>query len=84
MYQDRFDHKHFYPQTSKTFVQVETNKVLNESGVEDRHLVAEFENNVVAGSRFERVGSVILSANRQKPRQTSETSSTYFFTPMHL
>ena len=53
MYQDRFDNKHFYKQTSTTFVQDETNKVLNESGVENRHLVAEFENNVVPGSRFE-------------------------------
>ena len=68
MYQDRFDNKYVYLQTLKAFVQVETNKVLNESGIEDRHLVAGFENNVVAGSRFERVGSVIASPNRQKPR----------------
>ena len=80
-YQDRFDNKYFYLKTSKTFVQVETNKVLNESGVENRHLVAEFENNVVPGSRFEWVCSVIASANRQKPRQTSETSSTCFLNP---
>ena len=50
---------------------VETNKVLNESDVEDRHLVAGFENNVVAGSRFERIGSVIALPNLQKPCQTS-------------
>ena len=43
MYQDRFDNKYFCLQTSKTFVQVETNKVLHELGVEDRHLVARFE-----------------------------------------
>ena len=30
-------------QTSETFVQVENNKVLHESGVEDHHLVARFE-----------------------------------------
>ena len=78
MYQDRFDNKYFYLKTSKTFVQVETSKVLHESGVEDRHLVAEFENTCVAGSRFERAGSVIALPNRQKPCQTSETSSTCF------
>ena len=32
-----------YLQTSKTFVQVETNNVLQELGVEDRHLVAGFK-----------------------------------------
>ena len=42
-YHNRFDNKYFYLQTSKTFVQVETNKVLHELGVEDRHLVASFE-----------------------------------------
>ena len=65
-------------QAFKTMVQVEINRVLRESGVEDRHLVAEFENTCVAGSRFERAGSVIALANRQKPWQTSETSSTCF------
>ena len=43
MYQDRFDKKYFYLQTSKTFVQVEINKVLHDLDVEDRHLVATFE-----------------------------------------
>ena len=43
MYHNRFDNKYFYLQTSKTFVQVETNNVLHEIGVEDRHLVASFE-----------------------------------------
>ena len=40
MYQDGCDNKCFYLQTSETFVQVETNKVLHELGVENRHLVA--------------------------------------------
>ena len=84
MYQDRFDNKYLYLQTSKTYVQVETNKVLHESVVEDRHLVAGFETACSEGSRFERVGSVIALPNRQKPCQTSETSSTCFLTPMHL
>ena len=43
MYQDRFDNNFFYLQTSKTFVQVETNNVLHELGVENRHLVVRFE-----------------------------------------
>ena len=43
-------------QAFKTLVQVEINKVLRDSGVEDRHLVARFENNRAGGSRFERVG----------------------------
>ena len=43
MYQDRFDNKYFYLKTSKTFVQLETNNVLHELGVEDRHLVAGFK-----------------------------------------
>ena len=38
-------------------VQAEINKVLRDSGVEDRHLVAGFENNRAGGSGFERVGS---------------------------
>ena len=42
-YQDRCDNRYFYLQTCKTFVQVETNNVLHELGVEDRHLVARFE-----------------------------------------
>ena len=57
MYQDRFDNKYFYLQTPKSFVQVETNKVLHESVVEDRHLVAGFETACSEGSRFERVAS---------------------------
>ena len=36
----------------QTFVQGEINKVLHESGVEDRHLVARFENNWAGGSRL--------------------------------
>ena len=36
--------------------QVEINKVLHESGVKDRYLVARFENATAVGSRFERVG----------------------------
>ena len=43
MYQDRFDNKYLYLQTPKIFVQVETNKVLHEVCVEDRHLVARFK-----------------------------------------
>ena len=42
----------------KTLVQVEISKVLRESGLEDRHLVAKFENNRAQGSRFERVRSL--------------------------
>ena len=44
-------------QAFKTLVQVEINNVMHESGVENRHLVAGFENNRAGGSRFERVGS---------------------------
>ena len=40
----------------KTFVQVETNKVLHAPVVEDRLLVAGFETALVAEGRFERVG----------------------------
>ena len=43
--------------------------------------MAGFENNVVAGSRFEIVGSVIALPNRQKPCQTSETTFTCFGDP---
>ena len=43
-------------QAFKTLVQVEINKVLRDTGVEDCHLVAGFENNQAGGSRFERVG----------------------------
>ena len=62
-------------------MQVETNNVLHELGVKDRHLVAGFETACSKWSRFERGGSVIPSANRQKPRQTSETFSTCFWDP---
>ena len=44
-------------QTFKTFIKGETNKVLHETCVEDRHLVARLENAWAGGSRFERVGS---------------------------
>ena len=44
-------------QAFKSLVQVEICNVLRESGVEDRHLVAGFENNQAGGSRLERVGS---------------------------
>ena len=54
-----------YLQTFKTFVKGETNKVLHETFVEDRHLVARYENNWAGGSRFERVGSQMLKANGQ-------------------
>ena len=43
MYQERFNNKYLYLQTSKIFVQVETNNVLHEVGVADRHLVARFK-----------------------------------------
>ena len=43
MYQDRLDINYFYIKNSKAFVQVETNEVLHELGVEDRHLVARFQ-----------------------------------------
>ena len=54
-----------YLQTFKTFVKGETNKVLHETFVEDRHLVARYENNRAGGSRFERVGSQISKGNGQ-------------------
>ena len=54
-----------YLQTFKTFVKGETNKVLHETFVEDRHLVARYENNWAGGSRFERVGSPMLKGNGQ-------------------
>ena len=41
-------------------------------------------NNVVAGSRFERVGSVIPLANCHKPWQTSKLLPHVFETPTHL
>ena len=52
-------------QAFKTLVQVKIDKVLRESGVEDRHLVAGFENNQSGGSRFERVGLQKLKGNGQ-------------------
>ena len=57
MYQDNLYNKYFYWKASKTFLQVEINKVLHESGIEDRHLVAVFETACSEGSRFERVAS---------------------------
>ena len=57
MYQDRFDNKYAYLEKSRTFVKVETNKVLHESGFEVRHLVARFETAYSKRSRSERVGS---------------------------
>ena len=41
----------------KPLILGEVTKVLHESGVEDHHLVAGFENTCVAESRFERVAS---------------------------
>ena len=65
----------------KTSVQVEINKVLRESGVEDRHLVAGFENNRAGWNRFERVGSRNFFRNRQISSETPETSSSCFWDP---
>ena len=59
-------------QLLKTCVQGETNKDLNESGVEDRHLVAGFENNCVADGRFERVVTQNFFRNRQISSETPE------------
>ena len=59
-------------QLLKTCVQGETNKDLNESGVEDRHLVASFENNCVADGRFERVVTQNFFRNRQISSETPE------------
>jgi len=67
-----------YLQTFKTFVKGDINKVLHESVVEGRHLVAGFENNWAGGSRFERVGSQNFFRNRQISSETSVTSSTCF------
>ena len=53
-------------QNPKTYIQVLINKVLRESGIEDRHLVAEFENTCVAGSRFERVGSEYVTKEDER------------------
>ena len=41
-------------QTFKTFVQGEINKILQKSGVEERHLVVGFNNTLATRSRFER------------------------------
>ena len=67
-----------YLQTFKTFAEGETNKVLHESVVEDRHLVAKFENNGARGSRFERVGSKKLKGNGQigLPYRTNTAANT--------
>ena len=54
-----------YLKTFKTFIKGETNKVLHETCVEDRHLVAGLENAWAGGSRFERVGSQISKGNGQ-------------------
>ena len=54
-------------QTFETLFQGEINKVLHDSGVEDRHLVAGFKTALVVGGRLERVGSVIPLANHQMP-----------------
>ena len=65
-------------QAFKTLVQVKIDKVLRESGVEDCHLVAGFENALAARSRFEREGSQNFFRNRQISSETHETSSTCF------
>ena len=65
-------------QLLKTCVQGETNKDLNESGVEDRHLVAGFENNCVADGRFERVVTQNFFRNRQISSETPEFFSRLF------
>ena len=67
-----------YLQTFNTFVKGETNKVLHETCVEDRHLVVGFENARADGRIFERVGSQNFLGNRQFSLETPETSSTCF------
>ena len=65
-------------QSLRLFVQGEINKVLHESGVEDRHLLACFENNCVADGSFERVGSQNFFRNRQISSETPEIFSRRF------
>ena len=65
-------------QLLKTFVQGEINKDLHESGVEDRHLVAGFENNYVANGIFERVVTRNFFRNRQISSETPEFFSRLF------
>ena len=77
-YLDWRENLYFNSQTFRTFVQVEINKVLHDSFVEDRHLVARYENNRAGGSRFERVGSQNFFRNRQISLETSATCSILF------
>ena len=67
-----------YLQTSKTFVQVETNNVLHELGVEDRHLVAGFKTMWLQEADFKEEAARNFFRNRQIFSETSETSSTCF------
>ena len=73
----------FY-QFLKTFIYGEISKVLHKSAVEDRHLVAGFENTCVAESRFERVASRNLIRNRQFFKKLPKLFIHVFETPMHL
>ena len=78
MYQDCLNIYILLAQAFKTLVQVEINKVLRESGVDNHHLVAGFGNYWAGGSRFERVGSQNFLGNRQFSWETSAISSTLF------
>ena len=72
-------------QAFKTLVQVEINKVLRESGVGDRHLVAGFENNGAGGSRFERGVSQNFNGKWSNWLPVEIFFSHHLFvTPMHL
>ena len=76
-----------YIQTFKTFVQGKINKILQISGVEERHLVVGFNNTLATRSRFERewksglhkVSSQIANFLRKLMKLLPHT----FETPMH-
>ena len=70
-----------YLPSFETCFQGDINKVLQEWGVGDRHLVADFENYWAEGSRLERVPPQNFFRNCQISSETPETSVTCFCDP---
>ena len=64
-----------------TFVQVETHKVLHESVVEDRHLVAGFKTMWLQEADLKEEAAQNFFRNRQISSETSDTSYTCFWDP---
>ena len=79
--QNLFSYLFLLIQTPENCCQWQNQKLLHESGVQHRHLVAGFENNGARGSRFERVGSQNFFRNRQISSEPSATSCTCLWDP---